>query len=79
MDKQTVGEFLARFDSYRRVPHSDSVLIHLGLDYGFVEFKEEFVLKLKLALKTKLMMAEMQIDDLSPIDIFAIELLKNSY
>ncbi len=79
MSKQTVEEFMSRFDGYRRVPDTGNVIIHPGLTYSFIELKSEFVESLKDELAIKLSMVEAGVDDLNPISQFAIMILENSY
>ncbi len=78
-DKTTVGEFIEKFDCFRRIPDSGNVIIHSGVRYGFIELTEVFVDQLKDDLSKKIMMASSGIDELSPTDKFAIMMLEDAY
>ena len=75
----TIQDILDKLDNFRRVPGSDSVIIHTGGAYHLMELKEEFVNELKNDLKTKLRLAAMGIEELSATAKFAIYLLEDAY
>ena len=75
---QTVGEFLQRLEQYKN-PTPNSVIIHPGWTYGFIELNKDFMDQLKKELSTKLVMAENGIDELDAITKFAIMVLEKSY
>jgi len=75
----TVGDFLSSFDHFRRVTGGNTVVIHPGLSYGFIELKETFVDELKRDLQIKISMAGNGIEPLSATTKFAIMLLEDAY
>jgi hypothetical protein len=78
-EKETSEDFIKKFDHFRRTTPGGSVVIHTGLEWNFIELKEEFVLALKNDLRKKIMMAHAGIDELSPTDRFAIMMLEDAY
>jgi hypothetical protein len=78
MKNQTVQEFLQRLEQYKN-PTPNSVIIHPGWTYCFIELNKDFMEQLKNELRTKLMMAEHGIDELDAITKFAIMVLEDSY
>ena len=78
-NKMTTGDFINKFDHFRRVPNTGNVIIQPGLAYGFIELKAEFVDELKNDLMKKMALAQHQIIKLSPSDKFAIMLLSDAY
>jgi hypothetical protein len=75
----TIQDILDKLDNFRRMPGTDSVIIHTGGSHGLIELKEEFVNELKNDLQTKLRFAAMGIEELSATTKFAIYLLEDSY
>lgn len=75
----TIQDILDKFDDFKRMPGTDSVIIHTGGSYGLIELKEEFVNELKNDLKTKIKLAAMDIEELSATTKFAIYLLEDAY
>ena len=78
MNDQTIGEFLQRLDNYKKTSNN-SVVIHPGWSYCFIELHEDFINELKQELKIKLMMADNGIEELDAITKFAIMVLEDSY
>jgi hypothetical protein len=78
-DEMTINDLLDLFDNYRRIKEHGTAIVHLDRNYGFIELKEEFVQALKndIALKSKIVAAG--IDELSPLEKFAIIVLQDSY
>jgi len=77
--EQTADEFIDKFDNFRRVPGSNSVVIHPSLPYNLIELKETFVDELKRDLSTKIALAKHGVDELSPTEKFVIMLLQDAY
>ena len=77
--KQSVIDFIAKFDNFKRVPDSGNVIIHPGLQYGFIELAPDFVDDLKNDLSEKITMAQIGIDELSPCEKFVIFMLEDAY
>lgn len=78
MKNQTVDEFLQRLERYKK-PTPNSVIIHPGWTYCFIELNKDFMEQLKTDLRTKLMMAESGIEELDAATKFAIMVLEDSY
>jgi len=78
-DKMTTKEFIDNFDYFRRVPTNGNVIIHPNLPNSFIELTGEFVDELKNNLSNRIMMAQQGIDDLGPIEKFAIMILEDAY
>ena len=78
-DQQTVKEFFDKFNNFRRYPEGNSVMIHPGFKYGFIELSEEFIQALKKDLETKLMLSANGIEDLDPTTKFAVMMLAEAY
>lgn len=77
--KVTVGDFLSKFDYFRRVTGGDSVIIHPALPYGFIELKETFVDEVKRDLQIKISMAGNGVEPLSASTKLLIMLLDDAY
>ena len=75
----TTGDFINKFDHFRRVPDTGNVIIHPGLPYGFIELTGDFVDELKDDLMKKISMAQTHIDELTPTEKFVIMLLQDAY
>ncbi len=56
-----------------------SVLIHPPMDYSFLELSPEFYEELKDFVLKKALMLNMEMDVLTPLDKFALMVLKDSY
>jgi len=78
-DKTTLKEFIDNFDHFTRTPNNGHVIIHPNLPNSFIELTGEFVDELKKDLTTKILMADCELDTLSPIERFAIMMLVDAY
>lgn len=76
---KTSKEFIDNFDNFTRSSDKKTVVIHPGLEYGFIELTPKFVEELKKDLSSKIMMAHAGLERLSPTDRFAIMMLDEAY
>ena len=79
LKEKTVGDLITKFDHFRQVPDTGNIIIHPGLNHGFIELTEEFVNDLKKNLVLRIALVSTGIDELNPIEKFAIMMLEDAY
>lgn len=75
----TSQEFIDKFDQFTRATHNGNVVIYPNLPHSHIELTGKFVDKLKNNFINRITMAHQGIDSLSPIERFAIMILRDAY
>lgn len=62
-----------------KIDKREFIIIHPGLEYGFIELSKEFVENLKHEIKNKIMLNNADLQDIDNTTKFTLMILENCY